>query len=112
MVCDEVHVINLGLIDLPDVVVDETNSEVQICGSNEWRKVRNLDGVFVSIMSHESIHLVLNRIANYAAEALDNVGSLSVISDLSGIDRCTSYPNGLIGLDGFGEKEREGEPRS
>jgi hypothetical protein len=104
MVCEGVYIINSGLLDLPNVVVDDETS-IQICGSSRWKKMQDLPGVFVSVLSHESIHQVLGRMDQEATEALDNVGSLSVISrSLNDVGLCAKYPHGLIGIDGFQKK--------
>jgi len=101
LVCDTVEVVNPGFIDLPNVVTDGGES-VQICGSTRWRGVRDLPAVFTCILSHESIHLVLNKLDGSASEELDNVASLSAISRrLSDIPKCGQYPHGLIGFDGL-----------
>jgi len=100
LVCDEVRVINSGVIDLPNVVIDKTRSVVQICGSSKWKGIVNLPGLFASIMSHESLHLALLRIHGEASEPLDNVGSVSSMSrSLSSIGSCERYKHGLIGFD-------------
>ena len=99
MVC-EVKVDPPGLVDIPNVVVDETNSSVRICGSKSWKHVNDLAGTFVGIMSHESIHLALLGIDRSISDDLDNVASLSVIStSLKDIALVTKYFDGMIGLD-------------
>jgi hypothetical protein len=87
------------LVDLPDVVVDESNASVRICGSERWKDVKNLPGTFVGIMSHESIHLVLRGIDGSSADDLDNVASLSTISrSLEDIPLVMKYFHGMIGI--------------
>ncbi len=99
MVCDEVQVVNGGGIDLPNVVVDETHSTIQICGSSKWKVISNLPDVFVSILSHETLHLTLLEVRK-ASELLDNIGSLSSITrSLKDIGTCSRYRHGLIGID-------------
>ena len=100
MVCDEVHVDRAGIVDLPNVVIDETNANVRICGSRMWNGVTDLPNVFVGIMSHESIHLTLLRIDGSSSEYLDNVASLSAISrSLKDIPLVRKYFHGMIGFD-------------
>jgi hypothetical protein len=99
LVCDEVQVVNSGAIDLPNVVVDKKHSTIQICGSSKWRIIENLQDLFVSILSHETIHLALLEIQG-APELLDDIGSLSSISrSLKDIAACSRYRHGLIGID-------------
>ncbi len=100
MVFDEVHVDRSGIVDLPDVVVDEKNASVRICGSRRWSEPRNLASIFVGIMSHESIHLTLMRIDGNSSEYFDNIASLSTISrSLNDIPLIKKYSHGMIGLD-------------
>ena len=99
MVCDEVQVVSSGAIDVPNVVIDKKHSTIQICGSNKWRIIENLQDLFVSILSHETIHLALLEIQG-ASELLDDIGSLSSISrSLKDITACSRYRHGLIGID-------------
>ena len=85
--------------DLPDVVVDEENRSVSICGSTLWRRVGNLPGLFVGIMSHESIHLTLLKIDGDSSGSLDDVASLSAISrSLKDIVLVSKYKHGMIGF--------------
>lgn len=100
MVCDEVHVERSGIVDLPNVVVDEQNATVRICGSKKWSNVKGLSSVFVGIVSHESIHLTLQRIDGGSSDYLDNVASLSTISrSLKDIPLVARYFHGMIGFD-------------
>jgi hypothetical protein len=99
LVCDEVHVDRSGIFDLPNVVVDEKNANVRICGSGRWRDLKGLASVFVGIMSHESIHLTLLRIDGSSSDHLDNVASLSAISrSLKDIPLVRKYFHGMIGF--------------
>ena len=99
MVCDEVRLDSSCPADLPDVVVDEENSAVSICGSTLWRRVGNLPGLFVGIMSHESIHLTLLKIDGDSSGNLDDVASLSAISrSLKDIVLVSKYKHGMIGF--------------
>ena len=85
--------------DLPDVVIDEESRSVSICGSTLWRRVGNLPGLFVGIMSHESIHLTLLKIDGDSSRNLDDVASLSAISrSLKDIVLVSKYKHGMIGL--------------
>ncbi len=100
LVCDEIHVDRSGIVDLPDVVVDEKNTNVRICGSRRWNYLRDLASIFVGIMSHESIHLTLLRIDGNSSEYFDNIASLSAISrSLNDIPLIRKYSHGMIGLD-------------
>ncbi len=100
MVCDEVHIDSPGLVDVPNVVIDERNANVRICGSSMWNGVRDLSNIFAGILSHESIHLTLLRIDGSSSEYLDNVASLSTISrSLKDIPLVGKYPHGMIGFD-------------
>ena len=99
MVCDEVKLDSSGPADLPDVVVDEEDRSVSICGSTLWRRVGNLPGLFVGIMSHESIHLTLLKIDRASSGNLDDVASLSAISrSLKDIVLVSKYKHGMIGF--------------
>lgn len=99
MVCDEVHVDPSGIVDLPNVVVDEKNANVRICGSGRWSDMKGLASIFVGIISHESIHLTLLRIDGSSSDYLDNVASLSAISgSLKDIPLVKKYFHGMIGL--------------
>ncbi len=99
LACDELQVVNSGVIDLPNVVIDKKHSTVQICGSSKWRIIGNLQDLFVSILSHETIHLALLEVQG-ASELLDNIGSLSTISrSLKDMVACSRYRHGLIGID-------------
>ena len=99
MVCDEVRLDGSSPADLPDVVVDEENRSVSICGSTLWRRVGNLPGLFVGIMSHESIHLTLLKIDGDSSGNLDDVASLSAISrSLKDIVLVSKYKHGMIGF--------------
>ncbi len=100
MVCDEVRLDTSNLVDLPDVVVDEGNMSVSICGSTVWRRLEDLPGMFVGIMSHESIHLTLLKINGDSSDYLDEMASLSAISrSLKDIALVTKYRHGMIGFD-------------
>ena len=99
MVCDEVRLDSSCPADVPDVVVDEENRSVSICGSTLWRRVGNLPGLFVGIMSHESIHLTLLKIDGDSSGSLDDVASLSAISrSLKDIVLVSKYKHGMIGF--------------
>ncbi len=99
MVCDEVKLDSSCTADIPDVVVDEENRSVSICGSTLWRRVGNLPGLFVGIMSHESIHLTLLKIDGDSSDNLDDVASLSAISrSLKDIVLVSKYKHGMIGF--------------
>ena len=91
---------SLGFVDVPNVVADESGV-IQICGSTKWKHFSlQLPEMFVSILSHESLHVVLSASGiEEVSEKLDNIGSLSTISrSLRDIAKCRKYPNGLIGL--------------
>jgi hypothetical protein len=60
LIYDKVQVVDLGFVDLPNVVTDESGS-IQICGSTKWKGLRNLAGIFTCILSHESLHLALDQ---------------------------------------------------
>jgi hypothetical protein len=99
LVCDEVHVDGPGIVDVPNVVVDEATATVRICGSEGWKSVRALAGAFVGILSHESIHFALLGIDAMSSDRLDNVASLSVISrSLRDISLVSKYSHGMIGF--------------
>ncbi len=111
MVCENVRIVDSGFVDVPNVVVDEGNRGVSICPSSEWRRVDDLPGLFVGIISHESIHLTLLRIDGGSSDFLDNVASLSAIArSLSDIGVVVGYPDGMIGLDRVFEKRRKERP--
>ncbi len=100
MVCDDVRLDSSSPAGIPDVVVDEVNRSVAICGSRVWKRINDLPGLFVGIISHESIHLTLLRIDGSSSEYLDNVASLSTISrSLRDIPLVGKYSHGMIGLD-------------
>jgi len=85
--------------DLPNVVVNDESRSVSICGSTLWRRVGNLPGLFVGIMSHESIHLTLLKIDGDSSSNLDDVASLSAISrNLRDIALVSKYKHGMIGF--------------
>ncbi len=87
------------MVDLPNVVVDEKNATVRICGSGRWNNVKDLASVFVGIVSHESIHLTLLRVDGDSSDYLDNVASLSAISrSLKDIPLVMKYSHGMIGF--------------
>ncbi len=99
MVCDEVSLDSSCPADLPDVVVDEEKQSVSICGSTAWRRLADLPGLFVGIMSHESIHLTLLKIDGDSSGHLDSVASLSAISSsLKDITLVRKYQHGMIGF--------------
>ncbi len=99
MVCDDVRLDSSSLVDLPDVVVDEENRSVRICGSTAWKRLADLPGMFVGIMSHESIHLTLLKIDGASSDYLDDVASLSAISrSLKDIVLVKKYAHGMIGF--------------
>ena len=99
MVCDEVKVDSSTPADLPNVVVNDENRSVSICGSTLWRRFGNLPGLFVGIMSHESIHLTLLKIDGGSSSNLDDVASLSAIShSLKDIVLVSKYKHGMIGF--------------
>jgi len=98
LACDAVQVIGRDFVDLPNVVTDEEGG-VQICASTKWNALPNLHGVFVSILSHETLHVLLRRAHAGASDDLDNIGSLSAIAkSLKDIPKCSDYPHGLIGI--------------
>ncbi len=98
--------IDWGFVDMPNVVA-EASGKIQICGSSWWKRLRNIPEVFVSIISHESLHQTLSRVDGESSEELDNIGSLSSISrSLRDISKCRQYPHGLIGIDGFHEESK------
>ncbi len=102
---DKVTVVDPGLTDFPNVIVDETNRGVRICASSRWNRLRNLVGLFVGIMSHESIHLALLEIDGNASDRLDNIASLSTLTrSLNDIGLVSRYPDGMIGLDRLSRK--------
>jgi len=81
------------------VVVDAENRSVSICGSTAWRRLADLPGLFVGIMSHESIHLTLLKIDRDSSDNLDDVASLSAISrSLKDIVLVSKYKHGMIGF--------------
>jgi len=99
LVCDEVKLDSSCPADLPDVVVDEENKSVSICGSSLWRRVGDLPGIFVGIMSHESIHLTLLKLDGNSSGNLDDVASLSAISrSLKDMVLVSRYKHGMIGF--------------
>ncbi len=107
MVHGRVTVVDSGIIDLPDVVVDEENFGIEICASSEWGRLGDLPSLFVGILSHESIHLALLEIDGASSDHLDNVASLSAVSrSLKDIGLVRKYANGMIGLY---QKIREGD---
>ena len=97
--CDRLQIVSWGFVDVPNVVADE-NGVIQICGSTKWKRFSlELPEIFVSILCHESLHIVLRAFGADASEELDNVGSLSTISrSLRDIAKCRKYSHGLIGL--------------
>jgi hypothetical protein len=100
LVCDEVHVDRSSLVDIPNVVVNEEDAAVKICGSGSWNLVNDLPSVFVGILSHESIHLTLLKIDGDSSDYLDEVASLSSISmNLKSIPLVRKYSHGMIGFD-------------
>jgi len=110
LVCDSVEVLDTGFVDIPNVVIDADSGEVGVCSSDEWKRVRDLPGLFVGILSHESIHLILMNIDGDYSDYLDNVASLSTIAKhLRKIGVVGRYPDGMIGLDETIEKTKEGD---
>jgi hypothetical protein len=98
LACDAIRVINRDFADLPNVVTDE-EGRIHICASTKWKALPNLHGVFVSIISHETLHVLLRKTHAGASDDLDNIGSLSVISkSLNDIPKCRNYPHGIIGV--------------
>jgi hypothetical protein len=77
LVYDEVFVDRSGIVDLPNVVVDENDASVRILGSGMWSEMKSIASIFFGIISHESIHLTLLRIDGSSSDYLDNVASLS-----------------------------------
>jgi len=99
LVCDEVRLDSSGPADIPDVVVNEEDRSVCICGSTVWRRLGDLPGLFVGIVSHESIHLTLLEIDGDSSAHLDSVASLSAISkSLKDIALVRKYRHGVIGF--------------
>ncbi len=99
MVCDEVRLDSSTLADIPDVVVDEERRSVTICGSTVWKRLEDLPGLFVGIISHESIHLTLLKIDGDSSDYLDDVASLSAISrSLKDVVLVSKYKHGMIGF--------------
>jgi hypothetical protein len=100
LVHERINVVDSGMADLPNVVVDEESPGIGICASSEWGRLGDLASLFVGILSHESIHLTLLKIDGDSSDYLDNVASLSAVSrSLSGIGLVRKYTNGMIGLD-------------
>ena len=98
MACDAVGVINRDFVDLPNVVTDD-EGRIQICGSTKWKSFANLHGIFVSIISHETLHVLLRETHEGASDEMDSIASLSAISrNLKDISKCSKYPHGLIGV--------------
>ena len=99
LVCDEVNLDSSCPADLPDVVVDAENRSVSICGSTAWRRLADLPGLFVGIMSHESIHHTLLKIDRDSSDNLDDVASLSAVTrSLKDIVLVSKYKHGMIGF--------------
>ncbi len=111
MSCYKVQVTNWNIADLPNVVADKSGI-IQICGSTKWKRLSHLlPEIFVSILSHETLHMTLRKARRRASEDLDNIGSLSTISkSLKDIPKCSKYPHGLIGFDVLGKKGRRRTP--
>ncbi len=100
MVCDEVRLDSSTLADIPDVFVDEERRSVSICGSTAWKRLEDLPGLFVGIMSHESIHLTLLKVDGDSSDYLDDVASLSAISrSLKDVVLVSKYKHGMIGFE-------------
>lgn len=88
-------------MDLPNVTAhtNGNSSAIQIYNSGKWNRFRTLPELFVSIISHESIHMMLAEFDG-ASEAFDEIGSVSAISrDWRGLAKCAPYYHGIIGLD-------------
>jgi hypothetical protein len=100
LTCDRVQVVSSGIVDIPNVAANRRGI-IQICGSAKWKRLAHLlPEIFVTILSHETLHIVLRNAGRKASEDLDNVGSLSTISrSLRDIPKCSKYPHGLIGID-------------
>lgn len=102
MVCEDIEILEFGFIDLPNVTAlgNGNGSSIQIFSSGKWNKFNRLPELFVSIVSHESIHLILSDFDGGASEALDEIGSVSAISrDWRGLAKCAPYYHGIVGLD-------------
>src|SRR5205823_6638189 len=79
--------------------VTDEEGRVQICASTKWNALPNLHGVFVSILSHETRHVLLRMGHARASDDLDKIGSLSASAkSLKDIPKCSDYPHGLIGI--------------
>jgi hypothetical protein len=101
MVCDDIRLVDSLFSDLPDVVVDEQRMGVGICGSSKWGILGELSSLFISILSHESIHLtLLEKLDGKTSDCLDEVASFSTISRrVENIPLVRRYSHGMIGLD-------------
>ncbi len=72
---------------------------MSICGSTTWKRLADLPGMFVGIISHESIHLTLLKIDGNSSDNLDDVASLSAISrSLKDVALVSKYKHGMIGF--------------
>jgi len=101
LVANDIEVLDSSFMDLPFVLPRKNGEEskIQIYGSRKWRRLNRLPELFVSILSHETIHIVLWKFDSGASEAFDDVGSVSVISsDWRGLAKCAPYYHGIIGL--------------
>lgn len=102
MVAEDIEVLDSSFMDLPFVLPRKNGqqSKVQIFSSRKWRALNRLPELFVTILSHETIHMVLWKLDGPASEAFDEIGSVSVISkDWRGLAKCAPYYHGVIGLD-------------
>ncbi len=102
MVSEDIEVSNDSFVDIPNVTArsEDGSSRITIFGSGKWSKLNQVAELFVSIISHESIHAVLNTFDRDAAEALDEVASASLIGkDWRVLEKCTPYYHGIVGVD-------------
>ena len=102
MVCEDVEILEFRFMDLPNVTAlkNGESSKIQIFSSRKWSRLPSLAELFVSIVSHETIHILLTEVDGGASEAFDEIGSVSAISrDWRGLAKCAPYYHGIIGLD-------------
>jgi hypothetical protein len=102
MVSEDIEVSNSNFIDVPNVTTrsEGRRSKITIFGSRKWSKLVRVSELFVSVISHESIHAVLNTIEGDASEALDEVASASLLGrNWRVLEKCARYYHGLVGVD-------------
>jgi hypothetical protein len=102
LVSEDIEVSNSNFVDIPNVTArsEGKSSKITIFGSKKWYKLARVSELFVSIISHESIHAVLNTIEGDASESLDEVASPSLLGrNWRVLEKCARYYHGIVGVD-------------